>query len=138
VWDFTDQLQAGENTGDNAAWVCDVYAAVDFTTVSASYTIYGKHPITGISQDPDDTEAMTVWGGQPAGHAGYFSFGTPTAIVHGGGDMGGNVAQDTSRTVTFAAGTVAATNTVRFGFSQSASHENFRITNVDIQISGTY
>jgi hypothetical protein len=128
----------GENTGDNAAWVCDVYAAVDFTTVSASYTLYGKHPITGISQDPDDNEAMTAWGSQPAGHAGYFSFGTPTTIVHGGGDMGGNVAAGSSRTVTFAAGTVAATNTVRFGFSQSASHENFRITNVDIQISGTY
>jgi hypothetical protein len=58
-----------------ATWVCDITSTADFTAVSASYTIRGIDPIVGGSQDPDDNEAMTALGNDPAGHnmAIYFS-----------------------------------------------------------------
>ena len=108
--------------------------------VGQSYTIRGIDPITGAVQDPDDSEAMTAWGNDPAGHNGYFSFGTPGTIVNPGGTMGANVAyySPNTQSVTWAEGTVAETNIVRFGFAQSANHEDFSIENVAVTITVFY
>jgi hypothetical protein len=51
--------------------------------------------------------------------------------------MGANVAHGTTKSVTWAKGTaVAETNIVRFGFAQSANHEDFSIENVAVTITG--
>jgi len=133
-WNFYD---IPEVATPGATWVCDITSTDDFTAVSASYTIRGNDPITGAVQDPDDNEAMTAWGNDPAGHNGYFSFGTPGTVVNPGGTMGGNVAHGTTQSVTWAEGTVAETNIVRFGFDQSANHEDFSIENVAVTITAT-
>jgi hypothetical protein len=137
TWKFKDIPTLAD---PGACWVCDITASETFTAVSASYTLVALHHTTGAAQDPDDTRAMTAWGSDPSGHDGYFSFGTPTTIVDAGGWRSPNNAWDNrasgQETRTFAQGTAADTNIVRFGFAQSANHENFSIKDLQITISG--
>ena len=106
-----------------------------FDAVSASYTLRSIDPVSGVATHPDDNEPMVSWGTDAIGHHGYFSFGTPSTIVNAGGVMGSDVAfTTTTRAVTFSEGSVAATNIVRFGFSQSGASEDFSIENLSIII----
>eukprot|EP00937_MAST-01D_sp_MAST-1D-sp2_P003087 g3087.t1 len=122
----------------SAAWYCDVTTTDEFIAVDASYRLTSVDPKTSAVQDPDDNAAMTSWGADTGpNHSGYFSFGTPTTVLDAGGTRGGNLGYQTPNNqvdVTFQGGSVSKTNVVRFGFSQSANHEDFSIDNVVINL----
>jgi hypothetical protein len=70
-------------------------------------------------------------------HAGYFSFGTPDTVLDAGGNKNPQVQrnQGDATTLTFVGGAVGGAgvaNKVRFGFSQSADHEDFSIQDLEI------
>ena len=134
-WDFHG---IPTDAANSAAWYCDVTTSDDFTAVDASYRLTSVDPVTGAVQDPDDTSAMSSWGADTGNnHAGYFSFGTPTTVLDAGGTRGGNLGYGTPGNqvqLNWQGGNVAQTNVVRFGFSQSANHEDFTIDNLVINI----
>lgn len=134
-WMIKDFSQLASES--RTTFVCDITASEEFTAVSASYELFHE----GASHNgPDDDEAMTAWGADPAGKdAGYFSFGTPTTIVGAGGTNGPDLGQKGGKVkLTFAEGPVAATNVVRFGFSQSSPSETFSINNFQMTIKHAY
>jgi hypothetical protein len=130
-WKFYDIT---DDTVTSATWYCDITIADTFDSVSASYTLRGFDPITGVATHPDDNQPMGSWGSAATNNGGYFSFGTPGTIVNSGGTYGGDLASGTTKGFVFAPGTVTATNVVRFGFSQSLAVEDFSLEDLVIKV----
>ena len=128
-----------ENAGTSAVFVCDITADSAFESVEASYNLIQADPVTKKAQDPDDNQAMKAWGEDATGHNGYFSFGTPGNIVDGGGSRNKVIQANHGKEIQlhFPRGDVNPTTTIRFGFCQSANHEDFSITNLNITIYPT-
>eukprot|EP00040_Diaphanoeca_grandis_P033381 m.204450 g.204450 ORF g.204450 m.204450 type:complete len:346 (+) comp32888_c4_seq1:247-1284(+) len=123
-----------QNARRSSTWYCDFEAPVVFDSVMASYTLVAKDPKTGGTQDPDDSDRMLFWGEDVPGNGGYFSFGTPQEILNHGGSLGSNVYAGREGPITFLRRSTKATTTVRFGFCQSANHEDFSIKNIKITV----
>ena len=109
---------------------CDIHVN-NFIGVRASYEVHPIDPVTAAAQDPDNNHAISQGGEQPANHAGSFSFGTPDEILDSGNHGTANIAQSI---ITIPETTVTESNTVRIEVVQSANHEDFSLTNINIAV----
>lgn len=142
-----DFYKIAQNDKDPAAWYCDLTTKVPFSAVKAGYTLLQKDPETGKNQDPDDNWEMQFWGQKTTAHNGYFSMGTPNVIIETGGKSAPGEIRNTMVQahhgkpikLTFRQSKFDPSwhpeSTIRFGFAQSAQHENFSIKDFDIMIT---